>query len=115
MLIVIIRGIHLLFVLYVLFAPFINNQKSLMIYAIIIPFLYLHWITNNNTCALTTIEKYVRKEFNNSQEDCFTCKIINPVYDVHKDYAAYSAATYIITFILWSIVLYKLYNIGFKN
>jgi hypothetical protein len=43
-----------------------------------VPFLMLHWITNQSTCALTEIEKYLSgKEFD---EETFIGSIVAPVY-----------------------------------
>lgn len=56
----IIWFIHLIFIILVLIVPFSNSPYLLMMHSIFIPFMILHWVTNNDTCVLTTIEKTAR-------------------------------------------------------
>jgi len=82
---------------------------------IILPFIVLHWIVNDNTCALTVAERYLRKNVNKnnnvdiSHDDCITCQLIEPVYDFKNNYKSFSKTIYTATFILWSIGVLKLY------
>ncbi|AYV76916.1 MAG: hypothetical protein Barrevirus3_36, partial [Barrevirus sp.] len=100
--------------------PFTNMNYFLMLHAIFLPFIMLHWVCNDNTCVLTVIEKSLRKkiygENNKDVEDsCITCKLIEPVYDFRKNYATFSTIIYTITIILWLISVSKLaykYNVG---
>lgn len=99
-----VTTIHYLVLAFVLITPFTNNIQLLILYSVFIPFLYLHWLTNNNVCALTTLERMIKG--NNKQ--CFTCDIINPIFNFHMDYDEYSRYTYLITGFLWIIVILKL-------
>jgi len=76
-----------------------------------VPLLILHWICNNNICALTLIEKKIRRDIYKEKDDenCFTCKLIEPIYDFKKNYKEYTIALYIITISLWLISSGKLY------
>lgn len=103
----IISTTHFILILAILIVPFMSNVNLLILYAVFIPFLYLHWITNNNTCALTMLERKLR----GSDSDCFTCDIINPIYEFHMNNEQYSVIAYIITFLLWIHVLCKLKTI----
>lgn len=108
----IINILHILFVLFILIAPFMSNTFILVLYAIIAPFMMFHWYINNNTCALTVLEKAVRKETTGESipdEDCFTCRIIHPVYDFTNNYVEQAKVAYIVVTILWIIVLVKLF------
>lgn len=73
--------------------------------------MILHWLMNNNTCALTIFEKFLRKKLNNDYDEnnCFTCKLIEPVYDFKNNYETFSKIIYLGTIILWLIALGKLY------
>jgi len=108
--IILIRIIHFIIFLFILIAPFSDNSQILFLHAFLIPFLYLHWITNNNTCALTTLEKFVQFKINGKIEEnyCFSCGIIDPVYNVTKDYSSYNSIIYGSTFSLWLVSVYKL-------
>lgn len=112
-LLILVKIIHILYILFVIVVPFTNSNYLLTLYCIIIPFMVLHWILNNNICALTLVEKYLRKKINgnnpNNDIDCFTCKLIEPVYDFTNNYKAFSIIIYIITFILWFIAASKLF------
>lgn len=102
-----IRFIHLLFIVFVLISPFVPYELLLTYHVIIIPFLWFHWITNNNTCALTMIESTIRGEEDTSKT--FMGSIINPIYEP-KGYEYY-----ILTALLVSISYYRLkteFNFG---
>lgn len=73
-----VRLVHYLVVAFFLLAPFSDDQRILTMHLIGVPFLMLHWITNQSTCALTEIEKYLSgKEFD---EETFIGSIVAPVY-----------------------------------
>lgn len=80
-------------------------------HTVFVPFMIMHWVANNNTCVLTTTEKYLRGGINTTKdEDCYTCQLINPIFDVTKNYNQFSNWIYIITIGLWLFSSYKLYN-----
>lgn len=102
-----VQLIHILFILFVLLVPFIGTNYLLMIHFIIVPFIMIHWLANDNTCCLTLLEKYLSKK---ESYECITCKIIEPIYDFKKNYSKYSTFIYGITFLIWCIGAYKLYS-----
>ena len=103
--------LHILFVLFVVVTPFTNSTYLLFLHFIFVPFMMLHWVLNDNTCILTIIEKKLKKEIYGEvdEEDCITCKLIEPVYDFRKNYSTFSTIIYTITFLLWLISAGKLY------
>ena len=107
----IITLLHVLFVIFVVITPFIDSNYFLFIHSIFIPFLILHWICNDNTCVLTIIERKLRKEIKKTDDiddDCITCKLIEPVYDFRKNYKTFTILIYGITLSLWSISICRL-------
>jgi hypothetical protein len=90
-------------------------------HAIIVPFMILHWILNQNTCVLTIIEKHIRSQLTNAEiknEDCFTCRLIEPIYDFTNDIGSLTVFVYIVTISLWFVTVGKLiykYNNGEFN
>lgn len=108
----IITLLHIFFVIFVTITPFINSNYLLFIHFIFIPFLILHWVCNDNTCVLTIVERKLRKEIYNDtdDEDCITCKLIEPVYDFRKNYEKFSTLIYCLTIGLWLISFGKLYH-----
>jgi hypothetical protein len=96
-----VRFVHGIFVLFILLAPFSNVELLLTYHFIIVPFLWMHWYTNNDVCALTLIESKLRGIENTSET--YLGSIINPIYQIqNKD-------MYIITGILFLITTYNLH------
>lgn len=110
----IIMVLHVLFILFVVITPFTNSTYFLFLHVIFIPFLILHWIMNDNTCVLTIMERRIRQSLSGNEniddKDCFTCRLIEPVYDFKKNYDSFSTYIYVITIGLWLISVYKLFN-----
>lgn len=109
---------HFLVVCFVVFIPFFGNNYLLLLHSILVPFIMLHWILNDNTCVLSTIETKIREKMNGGipvdRNECFTCSLIDPIYDFKANYNTYSVIIYIITTILWLISAGKLYC-GFQS
>lgn len=106
-----IRLIHILLVMFVVITPFLNTNAYLLLHVIITPFIMLHWATNDNTCALTVAEYYLREIITNKPVDrsqCFMSQLIDPVYDFKKNNQEMSFYIYAFTIGLFSISLYKL-------
>ena len=74
----IIRFLHVLLLVFLLLIPFSNDKYLLKLHLLLIPFLMIHWITNNDTCALTEIEKYLRGTSNGYQT--FIGSLVGPVF-----------------------------------
>lgn len=100
--------LHVLFIVFVLVTPFTWSNYFLLLHVITMPFIVIHWLANNNICALTLIERKLRGKSSNDK-DCFTCRLIEPVYDVHKNYKTYSCFIYILVTSLWLISVGKLF------
>lgn len=104
-----IQLVHICIILFVLIIPFTNSPYLLLLHGVFIPFMILHWVTNNNTCVLTTAEKYVRRTKTKQDEnDCFTCRLINPIFDFRKKHVQFSEFIYIITISMWLVSILKL-------
>lgn len=107
---------HLIVVCFVVGIPFFGSYYFLLMHAILVPFIMLHWLVNDNTCVLSLIELEIRKRMGEKidKQDCFTCQLVNPIYDFTANFEEWSAMIYILTTILWLISVCKLYH-GFKN
>ena len=104
--------LHIIFVIFVVVTPFLNSNYFLFIHLIFIPFLILHWACNDNTCVLTIVERKLRKQMSGdkyTEDDCVTCKLIEPVYDFRKNYKTFSMIIYTVTIMLWLLSVGKLY------
>lgn len=113
-LLIMINIIHLIVIIFVIAAPFSNSNYLMLLHVIVVPFIMLHWLLNNNTCCLTVMEKYIRQKTvstNIKEEDCFTYQLIAPIYDFNKNHEAFSTFIYILTISAWLI---SLYNLSYK-
>lgn len=102
---------HLFIILFIILAPFSNSNYILFLHSIIIPLIVMHWILNNDVCSLTLMEKKIREKLYGKQNisKCFTCKIIEPVYNFKDNHKKYDKLLYVVVSILWIISIYKLY------
>lgn len=107
----IVSLLHLLLVLFVVITPFTDSNYFIILHIILIPFIILHWVCNDNTCMLTIIERKLRKEIEGKydENDCITCRLIEPVYDFKNDYKSFSTLIYFLTILLWSISAGKMF------
>ena len=74
----IINVIHYLIFLFLVLAPFFGNDYFLTIHLLVVPFIMLHWATNQSVCALTEMEKLITGK--TCDDDTFIGKIVGPVY-----------------------------------
>jgi hypothetical protein len=110
-LIILINIIHLIVVIFVLAAPFSDSNYLMLLHIIVVPFIILHWLLNNNTCCLTVAEKYIREKNVGTSvkaDDCFTYQLVAPIYDFNKDHEAFSTFIYILTTGLWLVSVYNI-------
>ena len=120
---ILINVLHLIVIIFVVAVPFSNSNYLLMLHIIVVPFIMLHWLLNNNTCCLTLMEKYIREKTTSggkvNTEDCFSYKLISPIYDFNNNHGNFSLFIYAITIGLWGISVHnlgtKFYNGEIKN
>lgn len=107
----IITLVHILYILFVVVVPFTNNTYLLFMHSIIVPFMIFHWVINNNMCALTLLEHHMRNQINGAPVDkseCFTAKLVEPIYDFKQNHEQFSTFIYAVTIGLWLISVGKL-------
>jgi len=116
-LLIMINIIHLIVIIFVLGAPFSDSNYLILLHVIVVPFIMLHWILNNNTCCLTVAEKYIREKTSSTkinQDDCFTYQLVAPIYDFSKNHEKFSFFIYILTTSVWTLsvcnLVRKIYN-----
>ena len=106
----IIMFVHFIVVCLVIGVPFFGNNYLLFMHSICVPFMMLHWIINDNTCVLSIMEIELRKKLDLpiKKKDCFTCQLIEPIYDFKANNEKWTWYIYIATISLWLITMYKL-------
>lgn len=97
--------LHAAFVVLNVLTPFVGNVRLLRYHVIIIPFLYLHWVTNNDACALTLIERTLRKV---DTKDSFFHRLVSPVYRFHE--CGIDRFVWIASFVLWTISMVRYFR-----
>lgn len=108
-----ITVIHVIILLFVIIAPFSGSNCLRTLHIIVIPFILFHWYVNDNTCALTVAEKFIREKTYGQEvnkEECFSYKFIAPIYDFNKNYDEYSNFTYTAMIALWSVSIFNMTN-----
>jgi hypothetical protein len=100
-----VRVFHIILILFVLFAPFLNSPALWVLHITFSISLLVHWVSNNNTCSLSIFEAKLRGL---EYTDSFSHQFIAPIYDISK--TQWSRTCYIVTIGLMSISIYYLYN-----
>lgn len=114
----IVRVIHILVVLFVVLVPFSRNFFApdsiypgflLLLGAILLPWLVMHWLVNDSTCCLTVLESQLRGVPMNGT---FMHSILDPVYrfvsDDHLNNKTLSSVVIVVTTGLWLKTLWEL-------
>jgi hypothetical protein len=106
--------------------PFIGNEYLLSLHLLIVPFIMLHWLTNQTVCALTELEKLVRGGCEDGdtifgqimtpiyKDESFIGRIIAPIH-TFEDADAEKRAVWIGLICLWVITLARLWPTGFRQ
>ena len=112
-----INIIHLMVILIILIVPFSGSNYYLFSYIILVPFIILHWVLNNNSCCLTLMEQRIRERITGepiNTHETYMHKLIGPIYDFKKDNNDLSFYIYTASIILWLSACGGLYK-NYKN
>jgi len=120
----IIQIIHALVLLFIFGAPFFGGDYLLSLHFLIVPFIMLHWVTNQTVCALTELERLARGGC--ESKDTFFGKVFEPIYKNEsfvgrlaapfytiEDKETETLAVWVGLTGLWLITLFKLWPTGF--
>ena len=120
----IIQIIHILVRIFLVATPFLGDEYLLSMHAVTIPFVMMHWASNQTVCALTEMEKLVS---GNKEEDTFFGQIFVPIYKNEsfvgtilkpiytvQDNDEEKRLVWIGLTILWFITLYRLSQTDFS-
>lgn len=99
-----VHYIHLALMLFGVLIPFVNDKQWLVVYSLCVPFLFFHWSTNDDTCAITMLEQYIRGE--SDKHKTFVGQVMNGVYILPEDRLGHVLK--FIFFSLWLFVQYRL-------
>lgn len=100
--------IHIIVVLFVIAVPFTNNDALLTLHFITLPFIWLHWMLNDDTCALTVLEATCRgmtiEEAKSGKS--FFHNLVSPVYKIEDDDVR--SIAWSVSIILWLVTAFKI-------
>lgn len=99
----IIFYIHTVVFIAGLVIPFVGSTKVLEVYSLFIPFLFYHWLMNDDTCALTEMESWATGE---KKEHTFMGRVFGPIYKMNDDDAGKVTKTLFV--LLWFFVQFRL-------
>lgn len=77
-----IMVLHIALVLAIVWAPFSGSETAVVMSFLLLPFVFIHWLTANDTCALTVAECWFRGV---PASESFFSKLIGSVYRVGYD------------------------------
>lgn len=101
--------LHALFLVYMIVTPFVGSPETLTVYSILCPFLALHWYLNNDQCAFTMLEAWLRGV---DKQDSFIHRLVAPVYGLMNASSMSDADTRIFVYVallgLWVTALVRL-------
>ena len=91
-------ALHVAFLGFMMWAPVSGNKLALVAHVLVTPFVWVHWVLNDDTCALTLLEKRVR---GCDDASSFMYNLVSPVYKVRDaDMRAWSWAGSVV---LWLV------------
>jgi hypothetical protein len=108
----IIRIIHGSLIIFLLGTPFFGDASMLSLHVLIVPFILLHWLTNQTVCALTEIEKFLSGK--QKDDETFFGKVVGPVYKF-KTKGEENLFVWTLLVTLWVVTIFKLQDTGFAH
>jgi len=126
-LILVVRLVHFLMIAFVVLCPFVGDLSILPAHIAFTGLMMGHWLTNNNTCAWTMLEMYLRGV---KDEESFIFNFVYPFFSsgrmalsggeclnedcTEKDYFRKVAGSmiWIITVLVFSLSWIRLYSAG---
>ena len=106
----IIKALHFLLVIFILGTPFFGDAYLQTMHLLVVPFIMMHWVTNQSVCALTELEKLATGK--ECDDDTFFGKVVGPVYKF-SSIQDENFFLWTLLIVLWSVTAFKLHSTGF--
>lgn len=106
----IIKALHFLLVVFIIGTPFFGDAYLQTMHLLVVPFIMMHWLTNQSVCALTEMEKLVTGK--ECDDETFFGKLVGPVYKFHTKRDE-NFFLWVVLIALWLVTLYRLHSTGF--
>jgi len=78
-----IRCLHMLLIIFVVFAPFTKDSLVIFLNIVIMASIMVHWFLNNQVCCLTELEKMCRGK--ECDSETFFGQLVGPVYSANTE------------------------------
>lgn len=101
----IIRLIHILIIIFILYVPFSDVPIYLLLHIVSCISLLFHWYLNSDICFLTFVENYLR---NIPYNKTLSYQLIAPLYNISE--IEFNKFIWLLTILLLLISINKLYN-----
>ena len=95
--------IHVIFLVWILVTPSLNDRRQLEFYGMIIPFIFYHWSVNDDTCAMTQLEMMLT---NQEKDKTFMHRVVSPIYKMEENDV--NKITKTVFFTLWGFTQFRL-------
>lgn len=105
-----ISVVHVAFLAFMVAAPFGSSRVGLALHFVLTPFLWLHWLMNDDTCFLTLLEKRVRGV---DDDGSFVHALVGPVYKIED--ADLRAWSWVASFALWMVTAARIRKADFVD
>ena len=106
----IIKALHFLLVVFIIGTPFFGDAYLQSMHLLVVPFIMMHWATNQSVCALTELEKLATGK--ECDDETFFGKVVGPVYKFNTRWDE-NFFLWTVLIILWLVTLFKLHTTGF--
>ena len=73
----VVKLVHIIIRFFLVATPFIGTDYWLSLHLMVIPFVLLHWLTNQTVCFLTEMEKLLTRK---DGDQTFFGQVFTPVY-----------------------------------
>lgn len=95
--------LHMIFVAWVVLVPWFGSWDMTLLHAMVIPFLFVHWTLNDDTCFLTLLESSLRGV---PRAASFMHQLVSPIYKLHDDQT--SKGVWVLSAVLWCLSVHRL-------
>lgn len=100
-----VRSLHVALIAFVLAAPFSSNPALLRLHSMAVPSIVFHWMVNSDVCCLTLLENRLRGA-PLSETNGFVHSVVAPVYNVHREDAAY--VSWAVALLTWLVSISRI-------
>lgn len=103
----VVRCLHLALVCFMVWAPLFSGAEVLLLAEAGYVLLFVHWLLNNDACALTMLEQRLRGV---EKAESFVQSVVQPVYAAGG--SGYGRAVWGVSLVLFGVGLWRLWRTG---